>query len=160
VNEGRATARDEASMRAKWISQALRLHRERLERLEEKSNVATSKRAAAEELRQTRYNEENEEGSDEGENGDNESEDEEEETDQTNEVPKKFGGGFSMEQCMAAVRVKAREREEAANSRFPEAAINQIASDDTAGKSRSVFDASYLSYLYLLYIYSSSPITN
>lgn len=35
-------------------------------------------------------------------------------------VEKKFSGGFSLEQCVAAVREKAREREEAAQNRMPD----------------------------------------
>jgi hypothetical protein len=44
VEEGKAAARDEEAMKAKWISQCLKLHRGQLERIEEKNVLLKAKK--------------------------------------------------------------------------------------------------------------------
>jgi hypothetical protein len=139
VEEGKAAARDEDAMKAKWISQCLKLHRGQLERIEEKYVLLKAKK----DLHDRKYDngdggDESEDGSGEdGEDGDGGSgddsgspvngtlrssdRDKEKEKEKEKESEKKFSGGFSLEQCVAAVRLKAREREEAAQHRIPPA---------------------------------------
>ena len=141
VEEGKAAARDEEAMKAKWISQCLKLHRGQLERIEEKNILLKAKK----DLHDKKYDngdggDDSEDGSGEdGEDGDGGSGDDsgspvngtlrgskkdkdiENEKEKEKEGEKKFSGGFSLEQCVAAVRLKAREREEAAQHRIPPA---------------------------------------
>jgi hypothetical protein len=138
VEEGKAAARDEEAMKAKWISQCLKLHRGQLERIEEKNVLLKAKK----ELHDRKYDngnggddgDDSEDGSEEdGEGDDGGSGDDDESTvngtlrnsqkdkEKEKEGEKKFSGGFSLEQCVAAVRLKAREREEAAQHRIPPA---------------------------------------
>ena len=141
VEQGKAAARDEEAMKAKWISQCLKLHRGELERKEEKNVLAKAKK----DLYDNRNN--NDDDEDEG-NDENDSEedeydnnggirednrstangttkssekDKEKVIEKEKEGDKKFSGGFSLEQCVAAVRLKAKEREEAAQHRVPPA---------------------------------------
>lgn len=137
IEQGKASARDEEAMKAKWISQCLKLHRGELERKEEKNVLAKAKK----DLYDNRNNnndddDDNDNDSDSGEddndndggsreddgstvNGTNKSN--EKDTIKEKEGEKKFSGGFSLEQCVAAVRLKAKEREEAAQHRIPPA---------------------------------------
>lgn len=142
VEEGKAAARDEEAMKAKWISQCLKLHRGQLERIEEKNVLLKAKK----DLHDRKYDngdgggdgDDSEDGSGEdGEDGDrgsgddngspvtgtlrNSEKDKEKDKEKEKEGEKKFSGGFSLEQCVAAVRLKAREREEAAQHRIPPA---------------------------------------
>ena len=128
-SEGKAVSRDEAAMRSKWISQALKLHRQSLELQEEKVTMANMKKIAI-------NNEKNsvvmvDEGDDDDENDDDDDDEGEGEDNEEQEV-KKFSGGFSMEQCVAAVRLKAREREEAAQGRQP-VGVSTVTSDGQDG---------------------------
>lgn len=139
VEQGKAAARDEEAMKAKWISQCLKIHRGELERKEEKNVLAKAKK----DLYDNRNNNDGDE--DKGNDEDDSEEDEyyndgssreddgstvngtitSNEKDKDNvkekEGDKKFSGGFSLEQCVAAVRLKAKEREEAAQHRVPPA---------------------------------------
>ena len=128
IEECKGSARDEAAMRDKWITQALKVHRINLEKAEEKSNVVISKRAALkaqEEIDGKKiecYKDENNDGDSDDDNDSNDDNKDGEENDNRDSVKKEkyFSGGFSIEQCMVAVRLKAKEREEAANNRQPE----------------------------------------
>ena len=106
-------ARNETAMRDKWISKALKIHRLTLEKAEEKANVATAKRLA---LKVSEVEEEDKIDDDSYQGSDNDNEFDR----NSNKEEKSFSGGFSLEQCMVAVRLKAKEREEAANNRQPE----------------------------------------
>jgi hypothetical protein len=140
VEEGKAAARDEEAMKAKWISQCLKLHRGQLEKIEEKNVLLKAKK----DLHDRKYDDGSngndgdysEDGSGEdGEDGDGGSGDDsgspvngtlrnsekDKDKEKEKEGEKKFSGGFSLEQCVAAVRLKAREREEAAQHRIPPA---------------------------------------
>ena len=112
-------ARNETAMRDKWISKALKIHRLTLEKAEEKANVATAKRLA---LKVSEVEEEDkiDDDSYQGSDNDNDSDNDNEFDRNSNKEEKSFSGGFSLEQCMVAVRLKAKEREEAANNRQPE----------------------------------------
>jgi hypothetical protein len=130
LDEGRATARDEEAMKAKWIARCLSLHREKLEKAEGKAGAAGTRRVEqgqdsnGTDTRTYR----NGDGEGEGEEGGGESDSDDEdggdasgdESEAPEQAEKKFSGGFSLEQCVAAVRLKAREREEAAQNRNPE----------------------------------------
>ena len=123
VEECKGSARDETAMRDKWISQALKVHRMTLEKAEEKSNILVSKKVALkvqEELdgRKEECNDENGDSDSDDDNVDKDGEKNDNGNNVKNE--KHFSGGFSIEQCMVAVRLKAKEREEAANNRQPE----------------------------------------
>ena len=68
------------------------------------------------------YNNENNDSDSDDDNDSNDDNKDGEENDNRDSVKKEkhFSGGFSIEQCMVAVRLKAKEREEAANNRQPE----------------------------------------
>ena len=135
IEEGQAAARDEEAMKAKWIARCLSFHREKLEKAEGKSKASADSTRTAEtssgtDTRTDRNDDQEGNGEGEGEgDGDGIGSDEDGEGVESGEDPevaerpaeKKFSGGFSLEQCVAAVRLKAREREEAAQNRNPEA---------------------------------------
>ena len=132
VEEGKAAARDEDAMKAKWISQCLKLHRGQLERTEEKNILAKAKKVLHDSKYDDREVDDNKNDSgDDSEDNDGGSGDDNgsslngrqmrngNQRDKDKESDKKFSGGFSLEQCVAAVRLKAKEREEAAQHRIP-----------------------------------------
>lgn len=139
VEEGKAAARDEEAMKAKWISQCLKLHRGQLERIEERNVLLKAKKDLHDRKGDNGSNgDDSEDGSgkdsddyDGGSGDDNGSlvngrlrgsdKDKDKDKGKEKEDEKKFSGGFSLEQCVAAVRLKAREREEAAQHRIPPA---------------------------------------
>ena len=141
VEQGKAAARDEEAMKAKWISQCLKLHRGELEKKEEKNVLAKAKKDLYD--NRNNNNDNDDDNNDENENESDSGEDEndidgvsreddestvngtkksyEKDKEKEKEGDKKFSGGFSLEQCVAAVRLKAKEREEAAQHRIPPA---------------------------------------
>ena len=132
LEEGRATARDEDAMKSKWVARCLSLHREKLEKAEGKASAAGARRVTQDQTSiGTRAGEGDGEGEGEeerdGEGGESDSDEDggADASEEGSEIPeqaeKKFSGGFSLEQCVAAVRLKAREREEASQNRNPEA---------------------------------------
>ena len=147
VEEGKAAARDEDAMKAKWISQCLKIHRGQLERMEEKNVLAKAKKDLHDRKYDNKNNEdEDDSGSGSGEdgeendggsgedngnqlngthrsNGNEGGKEKDKEKEKEKENDKKFSGGFSLEQCVAAVRLKAKEREEAAQHRVPAAVV-------------------------------------
>jgi hypothetical protein len=140
LDEGRASARDEEAMKAKWIARCLSLHREKLEKAEGKTGAAGATRVVHDQnsegtnARTDKNGDVAGEGEGEGQEecGESVSDDEEggdasgEEPEVPEQVEKKFSGGFSLEQCVAAVRLKAREREEAAQNRNPESSAGSV----------------------------------
>ena len=117
-------------MQSKWISQALKIHRGTLEKAQEKS----LEKINAIELKKKLLLQQQEENGEEDGDDDSGSDDDENENDsedgnsngngnggegKNSNEKKKYTGGFSVEQCMIAVRLKAKEREEAANNRVP-----------------------------------------
>lgn len=134
LEEGRATARDEDAMKSKWVARCLSLHREKLEKAEGKASTAGARRVTQDQTSIGSRAGEGEgdgegegEGERDGEGGESGSDEDgggdasEEGSEVPEQAEKKFSGGFSLEQCVAAVRLKAREREEASQNRNPEA---------------------------------------
>ena len=114
-------------MQSKWISQALKIHRGTLEKAQEKN---IEKINAIELKKKLLLQQQQEEDEDEDSNSEDDDQDDNESEDgngnsngegggENNNEKKKYTGGFSVEQCMIAVRLKAKEREEAANNRLP-----------------------------------------
>ena len=119
VERGQGYARDEESMKSKWVAECLKLFKDSQGGSQNKQSVSSTSNTLKEENGSRKgavsdavgSGDDDLEGDDSGDGR---------ESVKVEVAEKKFSGGFSLEQCVAAVREKAREREEAAQNRMPD----------------------------------------